>query len=199
MSATRGEELRGVGDVGEPDESDAVQELGREHAAELDEEPRLSDSAGAGDGDDAVFAGKLDERSHLVGSTDQRRGWVGQVARQAGESLAFAFERLRIGHHDSVGRDRVELEGAPDVLEPESPQPDDSDVAPVLDLVVRGVGQHHSAGYREGLDPGGDVHRFAREPLGFDDHLAYVNTDANQHVLCRELPLDRDRGVHRGE
>ena len=32
----RREELRGVGDVGERDERDAVQELGREHAAELD-------------------------------------------------------------------------------------------------------------------------------------------------------------------
>ena len=44
---------------------------------------------------------------------------LGQVARQAGEPLALALERLRIRHHDAVGRDRVELERAPDVLEPE--------------------------------------------------------------------------------
>ena len=193
------QEVRGFGDVSERDESDAVEELGREQAAELDEEPRLSDSAGAGDGDNAVFAGKLDERRQVVVSTDQRRGRVGQVGRQAGEPLAFAFERLWIGHHDALGRDREELERAPDVLELESPQRDDADVAPVLDLVVRGVGQHHAAGDREGLDPGGDVHRFAGEPLGLDDHLAHVDTDTNGHVVCRELPLDRDRGAHRGE
>ena len=55
---------------------------------------------------------------------------------------------LRIRHDDAVGRDRVELERAPDVLEPEPSQPDDADVAPVLDLLVRGVGQHHAARVR---------------------------------------------------
>ena len=121
-SASAGEELRGVGDVGQRDERDAVQELGREQAAELDEEPRLPDSAGAGDRDDAVFARELDERRQIVGSTDQRRDRVGQVARQAREPLALALERLRIRHDEAVGRDGVELERAPDVLEPESPQ-----------------------------------------------------------------------------
>ena len=79
------------------------------------------------------------------------------------------------------------------------PEADDADVAPVLDLVVRGVGQHHPAGHREGLDPGGDVHRVAGEPLGLDDHLAHVDADANRNVLRGELPLDRDCGEHRSE
>jgi hypothetical protein len=64
---------------------------------------------------------------------------------------------------------------------------------------VRGVGQHHSTGHRERLDPGGDVHRVAREPLGLDDHLAHVDADSNRNVLRRELPLDRDCGGHRGQ
>ena len=40
-----GEELRGVGDVGQRDERDTVQELGREQPAELDDDARLSDAA----------------------------------------------------------------------------------------------------------------------------------------------------------
>ncbi len=194
-----GEELRGVGDVGQRDERDTVQELGREQPAELDDDARLSDTAGARDRDDPMFAGQLDERRQVGGSADQRRGRLGQVARQAGEPLALALERRRIRHHDAVGRYRVELERAPDVLEPEPTQADDADVAPVLDLVVRGVGQHHPAGHREGLDPGGDVHRVAGEPLGLDDHLAHVDADANRNVLRCELPLDLDCGEHRGE
>ena len=54
-------------------------------------------------------------------------------------------------------------------------------------------------GHCEGLDPGGDVHRVAREPLRLDDHLAHVDADANRNLLRAELPLDRNCGVHRGE
>ena len=61
------------------------------------------------------------------------------------------------------------------------------------------VGQHHAAGHREGLDPRGDVHGVAGEPLGLDDHLADVDADADLNVLRRELPLHRDRGLHRRE
>jgi len=55
------------------------------------------------------------------------------------------------------------------------------------------------AGYREGLDQGGDVHRDAGEPLGLDDHLAHVDADANRNFLRCELPLDRDCGEHRSQ
>ena len=51
-----GEELRGLGDVGQRDERDTVQELGREQPAELDDDPRLPDAAGARDRDDPMFA-----------------------------------------------------------------------------------------------------------------------------------------------
>jgi hypothetical protein len=57
-----GEKVRGVGHVGQRDERDTVQELGRERPAELDDDPRLSDAAGAGDRDDPMFARQLDER-----------------------------------------------------------------------------------------------------------------------------------------
>jgi hypothetical protein len=67
----------------------------------------------------------------------------------------------------------------------------------LLDRVVRGVGQHYAARYGEGLDPGGDIHRVAGEPLGIDDHLAHVDADANRNVLRCELPLDLDCGEHR--
>ena len=53
--------------------------------------------------------------------------------------------------------DGVELKRPTDVLQPESPERDDGDVAPVPDLVVRGVGQHHAPGHGERFDPGGDV------------------------------------------
>ena len=76
---------------------------------------------------------------------------------------------------------------------------DDAEVVPVLDLVVRGVGQHHAAGHREGLDPGSDVHGVAGEPLGLDDHLAHVDVDANRDVVRGELPLDRNGGGNRRE
>jgi len=46
-----------------------------------------------------------------------------------------------------------------------------------------GVGQHHPAGYRKGLDPGGDVHRIARELLGLDNHLAHMDADTNRDFL----------------
>jgi hypothetical protein len=78
-------------------------------------------------------------------------------------------------HDDAVGRDRVELEQAPDVLQPEPPQGHDADVAPAPDLLVRGVGEHHPAGHREGLDPGGDVYRVAREIVPLDNHLSHVD------------------------
>ena len=42
---------------------------------------------------------------------------------------------------------------------------------------------------RERLDPAGDVHRVAREPLGLDDHLAHVDADACWNV--GEFPLER--------
>ena len=117
-----GEEVRGLGDVGQRDERDTVQELGREQPAELDDDPRLSDTAGTRDRDDPMLAGQLDERRQVGGPADERRGRVGQVARQAGEPLALALQRRRIRHHDAVGRHRVELERAPDVLEPEPPR-----------------------------------------------------------------------------
>ena len=62
---------------------------------------------------------ELDERRQIGGAADERRGRVGQVARQAREPLALALQRRRIRHDDAVGRHRVELERAPDVLEPE--------------------------------------------------------------------------------
>ena len=195
----RGEKLRRIGDVGQRDERDTVQELGREQPAELDDDARLSDTAGTRDRDNPMFVRQLDEGRQVVGAADQWSGRVGQVARQAGEPLAVALQRPRIRHHDAFGRDRVELERASDVLEPEPPEAYDADVAPVLDLVVSGVGQHHAARHRKRLDPGGDVHGVAGEPLGLDDHVAHVDADAYRYFVRRELALDRDCGEHRSE
>ena len=130
-----GHEVRGVGDVSQRDERDAVEELGREQPAELDEDARLADPAGAGDRDDSVLADEVGERRQVVGAADERRGRLGQVARQAREPLALPLERGRIRHDEPVGRDRVELERPADVLEPEPPERDDVDVAPILDLL----------------------------------------------------------------
>jgi hypothetical protein len=192
-----GEKLRGIVDVGQRDERDTVQELGSEQPAELDDDPRLSDTAGTRDRDDPMFPRQLHERRQIGGTAEQRRGRVGEVARRTGEPLALALQRCWIRHDDAVGRDRVELERAPDVLEPEPPQAYDVDVAPALDLVVRAVGQHHSAGHRERLDPGGDVHRVAGEPFGLDDYIAHVDADANRNFVPGQLLLDRDCGQRR--
>ena len=194
-----GDELRRIRHVGQRDERDTVQELGREQPAQLDDDARLSNTAGARDRNDPMFVRQLDERRQISGSADEWRGRLRQVARQTGEALALAFERLRSRHHDALGRDCVELERAPDVLEPEPSQADDADVAPVLDLLVRGVGQHHPARYGEGLDPSRDVHSVTGEPLGIDDHLAHMDSDADRNVFRREFPLDLDCGEHRGK
>ena len=85
------------------------------------------------------------------------------------------------------------------MLQPEPPERDDGDVAPVPDLVVRGLGQHHAPGHGERLDPSGDVDGFAREPLGLDYHLADMDADSNRDVLRGELLLHRDRGRDRGK
>jgi hypothetical protein len=82
--------VRGIGDVGQRDERDTDEELGRERSAELDDDPCLSDTAGTRDRDDAMFPNKLDERCEIGGTADERRGRLGQVARQAGEPLALA-------------------------------------------------------------------------------------------------------------
>ncbi len=195
----RRQECLGLVDVGHRDERDAVEELGRQQPAELDHGPGLPDTAGTGDRDDPMFPHELDERRQIDGTADQRRRGVGQVAREAREPLALALQHPRVRHDDAVGGHRVELERAPDVLEPEPPQPDDLYVAPVLDLVVRGVGQHHATGHRERLDPGRDVHGFAGEPLRLDDHLADMDADSHRNVLRRELLLDRDSGQHRSQ
>ena len=114
-----GDELRRVRHLGQRDERDSVEELGREQPAQLDDDARLPDTAGACDRDDPMFVRQLDERRQISRAADEWRGRLGQVARQTGEALALAFERLRIRHHDALGRDCVELERAPDVLEPE--------------------------------------------------------------------------------
>ena len=44
---------------------------------------------------------------------------------------------------------------------------------------------------------GGDVHGFADEPLGLDDHLAQMDADPDGHVLGAELPLHPDGASHR--
>ncbi len=144
-----GEKVGGIFHVGQADKRDTVEELGCEQPAELDEDPGLSDTAGSGDRDDPMVPGKLDERVQVNGPPYQRPARVGQVARQAYEPLAFPLERPWVRHDDAVGGYRVELEWAPDVLEPEPPQADDADVAQGLDLVVHGVGHHHSPGHRE--------------------------------------------------
>ena len=54
-------------------------------------------------------------------------------------------------------------------------------------MVVRGVRQHHAAGHRKGLDPGGDVHGLTGEPLSLDRHLADMDADAHRDVGDSEL------------
>ena len=144
-----------------------------------------------------MLAGELGERGQLGGPTDQRADRFGQVSREAGEPLALSLERSRIRHDNALDRHSEELQRTADVLEPEPAEADHVDVASVLDLVIRGVGQHHPAGHCERLDPGRDVHRVAREPLGLDDHVAHVDADANRNLVRGELSLDLDCGEHR--
>ena len=195
----RGKEVGGLGDIGHRHECDAVQELGCEHPAELHERAGLADPAGAGDRHDPVLAHELDERREVCRTPNERRDQVGQVAGQARPPLALAFQRGRIGHHDTVGRHGVELERPPDVLEPELPERHNGDVAPVLDLRVRRIGQQNTPGRREGLHAGGDVDGLTCQPLGLDGHLADMDADSHRNVLRAELLLDRDRGEHRVE
>ena len=195
----RGQEVAGLGDVGHRHECDAVQELRCEHPAELHERAGLADPAGAGDRHDPVPAHELDERRQVCRAPDERCDHVGQVAGQARPPFALAFQRGRIGHHDTVGRHGVELERPPDVLEPELPERHNGDVAPVLNLCVRRIGQQNTSGCREGLHAGGDVDRLACQPLCLDDHLADMDPDSHGDVLRPELLLDRDRGEHRVE
>ena len=193
-----GNELGRVGDVGHRDEHETVEKVGRESASQLDQDPGLADAARADDADEPVLANKLDERGQVDGPSQELRAGLGQVARESGP-VALPLQRCRVGHDEAVRRDGVQLEGPPDVLELESPERNDLDVAPVLQRCVRGVGEHHAAGHGEGLDPRCDVDGLAGEPLRLDDDLADVDADSNGDVLRRELLLHRDRGLHRGE
>ena len=101
-----------------------------------------------------------------------------------------------VRHHDAVGGHRVELDRTTHVLESEPAQADDLDVGPVLYLVPRGIGQHHAAGYREGLDTGGDIHRVPDQRVWLDDHLANVDADAHRDVVLGQVTLDLDGSLN---
>ncbi len=195
----RGNHIRVIADVGQWDKRHAVEKLGRKHSPELEEHGGLPDPAGPCDRDDPVSPGEVDEGLQVDGSAEEGRTRFRQAVRKAGEPFALALERRRLRDNKTVALDRVELERAPHVLQPEPPKRDHADITPVLDLVVDGIGQHHSAGSRERLDPRRDVHGFAREPLVFDDYLTDVDAEANRNVLRRELALNPDRSLHRRE
>ena len=146
-----------------------------------------------------MLPGEIDEGLQVDRSPEERRTRLGQVARKADEPFSLALERRRLRNNETVAPHRVELERTPDVLQPEPAQGDHAHITPVLDLVVGGIRQHHPAGNRERLDPRGDVHRLACEPLVLDDHLTHVYAEANRNVLSRELALYADCGLHRRE
>ena len=56
-----GDELRGVGDVGQRDERNSVEELMRERPTEFDHDTCLPDTARARDRDDPMLAHQPDE------------------------------------------------------------------------------------------------------------------------------------------
>src|SRR2546429_6668640 len=80
-----------------------------------------------------------------------------------------------------------------DVLQPEPPQRNGGDVAPVRDLLVRRVRKQDAARGCERFDPRSDVDSIAREPLRFDDHLAGRSEEhtselqSRLHLVCRLL------------
>ena len=194
-----GHEGRRLERIGEGDEGDGIGELGREDACQLEQDARLPDPARSGDRDEPMRPHEAGERSHLVRATDQRRRGRGNVARQARKALALALERPRIRHHESIGRDGVELEGAPHVLEPEPAQRDEHDIGLVPDLLEDRVRHEDGTALRERLDSRCDVDCVAGQTLRLDDDLARVHADAGQDLVRRELLLGRHRRLHRGE
>ena len=195
----RGDEACLVGHVRHGHERDAVHEFRSEQPPELGEHARLADPARAGDRDDAVIAGEVGEERQIGRSTDERGRGYRQLGRQERESLSLALERLRIGHHETLGGDGVELERPADVLEPELSERDDRDIATIPELCVRVVREHHRSGRGERLDPRGDVDGIAGEPLGLDDHLAHVDPDPGRDILGGELLLDGHPRPRSGE
>jgi len=69
---------------------------------------------------------------------------------------------------------------------------------PVAHLIVDRIGDEHSAGIGERLDPRSDVDAVAVEVVAFDDHIAEIDADAQFDALVRRdacVPL-RDRLLH---
>ncbi len=198
-SAESREEAVRFGHVGEPDEGGPVGELGKEPPAELGHEARLAHAAGPGDRHDAVPAREVGELGQLMFAAEQGRPRLRQRGADRDNGLALPLERSPVRNDEPGACDRVKVERLADVLEPEGSERSHVQVGLVLDLLVHRVREEDRAGNGERLDPRGDVHRIAREPLGLDDHLARVDADANRDLLRRELLLDRDGGLHSGE
>ncbi|HYK95886.1 MAG TPA: hypothetical protein VE011_08495, partial [Candidatus Dormibacteraeota bacterium] len=78
--------------------------------AHLDRRPGLSDAAWTRDRDHAVLLEEADQGDEVSVPPKQWRCGIGQVARQARESLTLAQQEVRGRDRQPGGGDRVDLE-----------------------------------------------------------------------------------------
>jgi len=75
----------------------------------------------------------------------------------------------------------------------------------VTNVIMNRIGDEHSAGIGQGLDPRGDVDAVAIEVIALDDYVAEVDADAQLDAVVRREPLiplghrllHLDRAAHR--
>jgi hypothetical protein len=80
----------------------------------------------------------------------------------------------------------------------------EAEVEPWAYLIERLPGETDAAGFREPLEPSGNIDAVAVDVLALDDHVAEVNADAKMHaarlgqrlVASRDVPLDLDGALH---
>ena len=141
-------------------------------------------------------ANEFDERSELARPTEKGRRGLRQLAGQAQESVALALQRDRIGHHEAVGGDRVQLQRLPDVLEPETTDTDQRDIVAILELLAGAFGNDDATGDGKRFDARREVDGIAAEPLRLDNHFANVDADTHWDCGASQIALYLHRRLH---